>query len=116
MDKTERIRYLKLISEKDKKALKAFGDQMNKKVEDLLSDIFTLTITTKYQGEEKPVAQTKLHFDGDVDVILPKDGDEINQQTLDLHQKMVDVAMKNRRELIRIFVQLFDLKDLLKLI
>lgn len=116
MDIKERDKYLKLISEKDKEALKKYADKLGKKVEEFLGDILTLSVTTKFQGEKEPAAKTDLYFDGDIDVILPKTGTEINQQTLDLHQKMVDLAMKNRCELIHILLQLLDLKELVRLI
>jgi hypothetical protein len=116
MDIKERDKYLKLISEKDKETLKKYADKLGKKVEEFLDDILTLSVTTKYQGEKEPAARPDLYFDGDIDVILPKAGTGINQQTLDLHQKMVDLAMKNRRELIHILLQLLDLKELVRLI
>jgi hypothetical protein len=118
MDEKTRKEYLKLISEKDKTRLNEIGEKVSKNVEELLNDILTLSVTTKYLEEEKEktAAKTDLYFDGDIDIVLPKTGEKIDQQILDLHQKMVDLAMKNRRELISIFVKLFDLKDLAKLI
>jgi hypothetical protein len=116
MEEEKRAKYLEavVISDKDKEKLKKIAENIGGKVEDILKDIFTLSITTKYRNEKSVVAKTDLHFDGDIDVVLPTTEQSINQQTLDFHQKMVDLAMKNRRELIRILLELFDLKDLLK--
>ena len=102
MKKEERVKILSdIITEKQKKAIKEYADKLNKQFEDFLNDITTLTVTTKYQGETEPAAKTELHIDGDIDVILPNAGGEIDQKTLDLHQKMVGLALKNRQELIR---------------
>ena len=46
-------------------------------------------------------------------MLLPKKGEEIDENILKIHKETVDLAMKNRRELIRIILQLFDLKDLI---
>jgi hypothetical protein len=115
MDDQTRKNYLAtIISDEDKKALEKYAAKLGKKLEEIANDILTLSITTRYEGQLEPAAKTNLYFDGDIDVILPKKGGEIDQKTLEFHQKMVDLAMNNRRELIRIFVELFDLKDLVK--
>ncbi len=118
MEEEKRTKYLGSIdiSEKDKKKLEEIAGKVGGKIEDILQDILTLSVTTKYQKEKSVAAKTDLQFDGDIDVVLPKTGGSIDQQTLDFHQKMVDLAMKNRRELIRVFLELFDLKDLLKIV
>jgi hypothetical protein len=116
MDKATREKYLALLSENDKERLSKLADKARKGVKEFLNDILTLSVTTKYQKKGDPAARTDLYFDGDIEVIVPKSGEEVDQQTLDLHQKMVGLAMKNRRELIRLFAQLFDLKDLVKLL
>lgn len=117
MKKEDREKLLgELISDDQKEKMKKFCEKLGKQLEDFAGDITTLTVSTTYQGETAPAAKTQLYFDGDIDVILPRTGGEIDQQTLDLHQKMVELAMKNRRELLRIFVNLFDLKDLAKII
>lgn len=116
MEEGKRIKYLGSIdiSEKDKEKLEKLANKVGEKIENILKDIFTLSVTTKYQNEKIVAAKTDLHFDGDIDIVLPRTEQSIDQQTLDFHQKMVDLAMKNRRELIRILLELFDLKDLLK--
>lgn len=116
MDEGKRGKYLESvnISKEDKEKLEEIAQKVGGKIEDILKDIFTLSVTTKYQNEKVVAAKTDLHFDGDIDVVLPTTEQSINQQTLDFHQKMVDLAMKNRRELIRILLELFDLKGLLK--
>ena len=116
MEEEKRTQYLASleISEKDKEKLERIAKNVGGKIEDILKDIFTLSVTTKYQSEKSIAAKTDLHFDGDIDVVLPRTEQSIDQQTLDFHQKMVDLAMQNRRELIRILLELFDLKDLLK--
>lgn len=114
MDGATRNDYMKVLSEKDAQKLEALAKKIGKKVEECLHDILTLTVTTKYEGETTTAARTDLFFDGDIDTVLPKAGDKIDQVTLDIHQKTVELAMKNRRELIRIFAELFDLKEILK--
>jgi hypothetical protein len=57
-----------------------------------------------------------MYFDGDIDVILPRKGKTVDHQTLELHQRVLELALQNRRESIRMLLQLFDLKDLAKLI
>lgn len=116
MEEEKRIKYLGSIniSGKDKEKLEKIAENIGEKIEDILKDILTLSITTKYQNAESIAAKTDLHFDGDIDVVLPRTEKSTDQQTLDFHQKMVELAMKNRRELIRILLELFDLKDLIQ--
>lgn len=90
--------------------------ETRKKAEECLNDILTLTVSTRYEGEDHVAARTELHFDGDIDMVLPKSGSGIDRETLDLHLQTVALAVKNRRELIRIFAELFDLKEVVKLI
>lgn len=116
MDGATRNKYMKVLSEEDAQKLEALAKKIGKDVEECLHDILTLTVTTKYEGETTTAARTDLFFDGDIDIVLPKAGGKVDQETFDIHQKTVELAMKNRQELIRIFAELFDLKGIFKLI
>ena len=116
MNSDTREKYLQLISDKDAESLKVSADKLGKKAEEFLNDILTLSVVTTFQGENEPAALTKLYFDGDIDVILPRKGETVDHQTLELHQRVLELALQNRRESIRMLLQLFDLKDLARLI
>jgi hypothetical protein len=116
MDENTRNKYLAMLTDRDKEKVEDIAQKIKKKAEECLNDILTLTVSTRYEGEDHVAARTELHFDGDIDMILPKSGSGIDRETLDFHLQTVALAVKNRRELIRIFAELFDLKEVVKLI
>jgi hypothetical protein len=116
MDKDTRSSYMKALVDRDAGKLRDLAGKMGKRAEDCLQDILTLTVTTTHEGKTSPAARTELYFDGDIDIALPGPDDKIDLTTLDFHQKTVDLAMKNRRELIRTFAELFDLENVIKIL
>ena len=104
-------------------AISKFTPDLAAKAESFVNDITTLEVRTFTAPSEQftslaaggidlegPIdssrmqlrAYTKINFDCDTTICLPVDGNnQVDRSVWDMHQTMVDQALKNRQEMLR---------------